>query len=362
MVAAENAGQCFRLNILYDWGATVSMISEEAVEVMGLSIAKQAKRIIKGLGGATTVLKDTCTLSLVARNRDRRTVTAWEVGEIASLPGGQPPEDVDEQFPGLRYLSEPNCLIQKGGLVHVLLRLDHAHLMPEHVAESTDLSSQLRLMISMFGGQYNLVGEGAPRLSWYDAMEADERCEAAANGRKKREECRKMAQEARQTALRHTHKLPWRLWDEERERAHPQTRGRPQGGEDCGPGCRERRTMCKEELSSLSTLFGTVATLLAVITPSEGAESGGEPGCYPKWNGEPGMEGILNMDYWMVLPIIVMIVTGLIMRIQRHLGEVWKPGDDGPILARVGGANLPIDGGGTCGGSVLCMTYVLYAI
>ncbi len=26
---------------------------------------------------------------------------------------------------------------------------------------------------------------------------------------------------------------------------------------------------------------------------------------------------------------------------------VWKPGDDGPIQARVGGANLPIDGGGT---------------
>ncbi len=113
MVAAENEGQCFRLNILYDWGATVSMISEEAVEVMGLSIAKQAKRIIKGLGGATTVSKGTCTLSLVARNGDRKAVTAWEVGEIALLPGGQPPEDVDEQFPGLRYLSEPNCLIQK---------------------------------------------------------------------------------------------------------------------------------------------------------------------------------------------------------------------------------------------------------
>ncbi len=32
---------------------------------------------------------------------------------------------------------------------------------------------------------------------------------------------------------------------------------------------------------------------------------------------------------------------------QRHLGEAWEPGDDGPILARVGGANLPIDGGGT---------------
>ncbi len=263
MVAAENEGQCFRLNILYDWGATMSMISEEAVEVMGLSITKQAKRIIKVLGGVTTVSKGTCTLSLVARNGDRKTITAWEVSEIASLPGGQPPEDVDEQFPGLRYLSEPNCLIQREGPIHVLLGMDHAHLMPEHVAESTDLSSQLRLMSSMFGGQHILVGEGAPRLSWYDAMEADERCEAAANGRRKREECRKMAQEARQTALKHTHKLPRRLWDDEKERTHPPARGRPQGSDESSPSCRERRT-----LSSLSTLVGTVATLLAVITPA----------------------------------------------------------------------------------------------
>jgi hypothetical protein len=171
-------------------------------------------------------------------------------------------------------------------------------------------------------------------------MEADERCsEAAANGRRKREECRKMAQEARQTALKHTHKLPRRLWDDEKERTHPPVRGRPQGGEECGPSCRERRTLWKEELSSLSTL-------LAVITPSEGAESGGEPGWYTKWNGEPGMEGILNMDYWMVLPVIVMVVTGLIMRIRRHLGEVWKPGDDGSILARVGEPTFPWTGEG----------------
>ncbi len=102
---------------------------------------------------------------------------------------------MDEQFPGLRYLSEPNCLIQKAGSVHVLLGMDHARLMPEHVAESTDLSSQLRLMSSMFGGQHILVGKGAPRLSWVDAMDADERYEAAANRRKKREDYRKMAQD-----------------------------------------------------------------------------------------------------------------------------------------------------------------------
>ena len=97
----------------------------------------------------------------------------------------------------------------------------------------------------------------------------------------------------------------------------------------------------------MSTLVGTVATLLAVITPSEGVELGGNPDGHSQQKIEPGMEGILNMDYWMVLPIIVVMVTSLIMRIQRHLGEVWKPGDNGPILARVGGANLPADGGGT---------------
>jgi hypothetical protein len=283
----------------------------------------------------------------VARNGDRKTVTAWEVGEIASLPGGEPPEDIDEQFPGLRYLSEPNCLIQKAGPIHLLLGMDHAHLMPEHVAESTDLSSQLRLMSSMFGGQHILVGEGAPRLSWVDAMDADERYEAAANGRKKREDCRKMAQEARQTALKYTHKLPRRLWNEEKEKSHPTMRGRPQSDGECGSSCKERRTLWKEELSSLSTLVGTVATLLAVITPSEGVELGRNLGGHSQQRTEPGMEGILIMDYWMVLPIIVMVVSSLIMRVQKHLGETWKPGEDGPILAKVGGANLPIDGGGT---------------
>jgi hypothetical protein len=73
------------------------MVSREAMEMMGLSSSKQAKRIIKG--GVTTVSKGTCTLTLVARSGDCRTVTAWEVRTIASMPGGQPPEDVDEQFP-----------------------------------------------------------------------------------------------------------------------------------------------------------------------------------------------------------------------------------------------------------------------
>jgi hypothetical protein len=270
------------------------------------------------------------------------------VGDIASIPGGQPPEDVDEQFPGLRYLSKPNCLSQKGGSIHVLIGMDHAHLMPEHVAESTEFSSQLRLMSSMFGNQYILMGEGAPCLSWCDAMEADERCKAAARARKRREECRKVAQEARQAALKHTHKLPRKLWDDKSEakKTYQSAEPHPQGAEACGSVCKERKKLWKEELTSLTTLVGAVATLLAVITPSEGAETRENTEWHPKREYEPGMEGLMNLDYWVVLPLIVMVVTGLIMRIRGHLGEMWKPGDEGPILSRVGGANLPADGGG----------------
>ncbi|MFN9902686.1 MAG: hypothetical protein ACK55Z_28680, partial [bacterium] len=152
-----------------------------------------------------------------------------------------------------------------------------------------------------------------------------------------------MAQEARQTALKHTHKLPRRLWNEEKEKSYSTVRGRPQSGGECGSSCKERRSLWKEELTSLSTLVGTVATLLAVITPSEGVEIGGSLGGHPLPKTEPGMENILIMDYWMVLPIIVMVVTSLIMRVQRHLGEAWRPGEDGLILDKVGGANLPLD-------------------
>jgi hypothetical protein len=50
--------------------------------------------------------------------------------------------------------------------------------------------------------------------------------------------------------------------------------------------------------------------------------------------------------------------SGKVTRVHRN-GEailedglwVWKPGDDGPILARVGGANLPADGGGIASGN-----------
>jgi hypothetical protein len=99
---------------------------------------------------------------LVARNRDIKTVSAWEMGKTASLPGKGPPEGIDKQFPGLRYLTEPGCLAQSEGAVELLIGMDHSQLMLEHAVESYKFTSELILMKSMFGNQYILVGEVAP--------------------------------------------------------------------------------------------------------------------------------------------------------------------------------------------------------
>ncbi len=171
VVAVESGGQCFQIVVLYDWGATTSMVTREAISTLGLTSSKQAKKVITGLGDVT-VLSKSCAIPLVARDGDQRVVTAWEVENIATLPSGQPPEDVDKQFLGLRYLSEPSCLAQREGPVHLLIGMDHGHLMREHAAESTKFSSQVRLMKSTSGNQYILVAEGAPHLSCCDAMEA----------------------------------------------------------------------------------------------------------------------------------------------------------------------------------------------
>jgi hypothetical protein len=99
-----------------------------------------------------------------------------------------------------------------------LIGLDNSHLMPKHMAESSRLTSHLGIIRLEFGSPYILVGEGAPKFSWYDEAEASKRSEARAHKRQKRAECRKLLGEARQEALKNIHKSPKELREGEGER------------------------------------------------------------------------------------------------------------------------------------------------
>ncbi len=50
VVAIENGGQCFRIALLYDWGATESMVTREAVNTRGLLPSKQTTKVNRDLG------------------------------------------------------------------------------------------------------------------------------------------------------------------------------------------------------------------------------------------------------------------------------------------------------------------------
>jgi hypothetical protein len=68
--------------------------------------------------------------------------------------------------------------------VELLVGLDYSNLMPEHVEVSSRFTSKLQIMNTVFGNQYILVGEGAPKVTWYEEMEDSERSGSeAANGK-----------------------------------------------------------------------------------------------------------------------------------------------------------------------------------
>jgi hypothetical protein len=71
----------------------------------------------------------------------------------------------------------------------------------------------------------------------------------------------------------------------------------------------------------LTTLVGAVATLLTVITPSEGTDlQDGQDTCLEeKYNA--GTTGLVSLDYWMLLLLILMITTKLVIRVKRYLRE-----------------------------------------
>jgi hypothetical protein len=86
----------------------------------------------------------------------------------------------------------------------------------------------------------------------------------------KKRRMKKVGQEGQKRSLE---ALPKKLWEDKREYTVSQpARSRMHEETACGPSCRERGKLWKEELFSLATLAGAVASLLTVSAPSEGAE------------------------------------------------------------------------------------------
>jgi hypothetical protein len=122
----ENRDQRARVTILYDLGARISVITRAAATTIGLTQEKRPLCLIQGSGSRVIVKRANYLVPLEAKSRRGRLVTALNLDEITNIPEGSPPDNLDDQFPGMRHLTEPESLMHTEGPVEMLIRMDHA--------------------------------------------------------------------------------------------------------------------------------------------------------------------------------------------------------------------------------------------
>jgi hypothetical protein len=81
----EGAGKAGRLHALYDWGATVTLVTHAAAKKAGLERRRQPAAAIAGLGGRCTMVDSYYMVPVVDGNDKVRIVKALGVDHIATL-------------------------------------------------------------------------------------------------------------------------------------------------------------------------------------------------------------------------------------------------------------------------------------
>jgi hypothetical protein len=149
-VRMEGAGKAGRLHTLYDWGATVTLVTHTAAEKAGLRRVKQPAAAIAGLGGR-------CTMVPVVDGDDKvRKVKALGVDHIATLTATDVPTDIGRRLPQAKGFE--GKLARPAGDVEMLIGMDNQGWMPKHVGSSQVEGDKLRLMQSMLSPRCILMG------------------------------------------------------------------------------------------------------------------------------------------------------------------------------------------------------------
>jgi hypothetical protein len=105
-IRVEGAGKAGRLHALYDWGATVTLVTHDAAEKAGLERKRQPAAAIAGLGGRCTMVNSYYMVPLIDGNDKVRIVKALGVDHIATLAATNVPEDIGRRFPQAKGFEE----------------------------------------------------------------------------------------------------------------------------------------------------------------------------------------------------------------------------------------------------------------
>jgi hypothetical protein len=155
-VRVEGAGKASRLHALYDWGATVTLVTHAAAVKAGLEWKRQVPAAIAGLGGRCTMVDSYYMVPVVDGDDVVRVVKALGVDHIEMLAATDITEDNVMRLPRTKGFVEK--LARPAGNVEMLIGMDNQGWMPMHVESSRVENDNLRLMQSVLSPRCILMG------------------------------------------------------------------------------------------------------------------------------------------------------------------------------------------------------------
>jgi hypothetical protein len=95
-IRVEGAGKASCLHALYNWGATVTLVTHAASVKAGLERKRQTPAAIAGVGGRCTMIDSYYMVPVVDGNNKVRVVKALGVDHITMLAASNVTEDISK--------------------------------------------------------------------------------------------------------------------------------------------------------------------------------------------------------------------------------------------------------------------------
>jgi hypothetical protein len=143
----KGTGEANCLHALYDWGATVTLVTHAAAARAGLERKRQVSAAIAGLGGRCTMVDSYYMVPVVDGNDAVRVVKALGLDHIVTLAAANITEDIMMRISRTEGFTEK--LTRPAGEVEMLIGMDNQGWMPMHVESSRLENNNLRLMQSV---------------------------------------------------------------------------------------------------------------------------------------------------------------------------------------------------------------------
>jgi hypothetical protein len=148
--------EVIKVNVLYDWGATASMITHQAAARASLVPMPRKEQEVSGLNGTKSISGCTYEVPMMDHMGQVKLIHAAGVDKIAWLEEANLPPKLDTMFPELA--GKTTILRQKEGEMDILMGLDNSRWLPHQANNEGESPGNFRLMKSQFGKRYMIMG------------------------------------------------------------------------------------------------------------------------------------------------------------------------------------------------------------